>query len=217
MVTRVKVCCIASGDEARRAVHGGAALLGLVSAMPSGPGVIDEARIREIASGVPPGVTSVLLTSRTDPAEIVAQHDRCGTAAIQLCDRLEAGARSEVQAALPGVALIQVVHVSGPGSIDEAREASDSVDAILLDSGVPDAEIRELGGTGRTHDWATSRRIVESVDRPVFLAGGLRPDNVGEAIRAVRPYGVDVCTGLRTGGRLDDGKLVAFLGAVASV
>lgn len=216
MATRVKVCCIASGEEARRAVGWGASLLGLVSAMPSGPGVIDESRIRGIASSVPPGVTSVLLTSRTDPAEIVAQHGRCGTGAIQLCDGLEPGARSEVRAALPGVALIQVVHVTGPASVDEAREAAGSADAILLDSGVPDAEVRELGGTGRTHDWVTSRRIVESVDRPVFLAGGLRPDNVVEAIRAVRPYGVDVCTGLRTGGRLDDEKLAAFLGAVAS-
>jgi phosphoribosylanthranilate isomerase len=211
---RVKICCIASVEEARLAVARGASLLGLVSAMPSGPGPIPEERIAEIAASVPPGVTTVLLTSLTDPEAIVAQQARCRVRAIQLCDRLAHDDLRALRAELPGIALLQVVHVTGPESIDEAVAAAPRVDAILLDSGRPGLAIKELGGTGRVHDWATSRRIRDAVEGPLFLAGGLRPDNVAQAIAAVRPYGIDVCTGVRTEGRLDDAKLAPFMEAV---
>lgn len=210
-MTRVKVCCIASLEEARLAVGAGAAAVGLVSTMPSGPGVIPDRRIAAIAARVPPGVASVLLTARTDPEAIVEQHRRARTNAVQLVDRLAVEARRALRDALPGISLLQVVHVGGPEAIDEAREAARAADAVLLDSGRPDAEVRELGGTGRPHDWAVSRRIVDQVEVPVFLAGGLRPENVGEAIRTVRPYGVDVCSGLRTEGYLDETELRRFL------
>lgn len=213
---RVKVCCIASPDEARLAVRAGAAAVGLVSAMPSGPGVIPDRRIATIAGRVPPGVASVLLTARTDPQAIVEQHRRARTNAIQLVDRLAVEARRALREALPGIPLLQVVHVGGADAIDEAREAARAADALLLDSGRPDAEVRELGGTGRAHDWAVSRRIVEEVAVPVFLAGGLGPENVAEAIRRVRPFGVDACSGLRTDGGLDPEKLAAFMAAVGT-
>ena len=208
---RVKICCIASADEARTAISHGASALGLVSEMPSGPGVIGEDRISEIVPAVPPGVSTFLLTSKTDPDEIVAQQRRCRVDTLQLCDRLERAAHRELRRALPGISLVQVVHVTGEESLDEARDVAREVDAILLDSGRPDAPTRELGGTGRVHDWTISRRIREAVQAPVFLAGGLRPGNVRAAIEAVRPYGVDVCSGVRTDGRLDDPKLRAFM------
>lgn len=211
----MKVCCVQSVEEAALAVRHGAAAVGLVSAMPSGPGVIAEDRIAEIARTVPPGVTSFLLTSAIDPDAVVAQHRRTGTGAIQLCDRLTADARRALRAALPGIRLVQVVHVRGQEALAEGREAAIGADALLLDSGAPDDRLRTLGGTGRAHDWEISRRIVGAVDVPVFLAGGLRPDNVGEAIGRVRPFGVDVCTGLRTGDRLDAGKLARFVAEVA--
>ncbi len=88
--------------------------------------------------------------------------------------------------------------------------------AILLDSGRPNAAVPELGGTGRVHDWMVSRRVVEAVDVPVFLAGGLRAGTVAEAVAAVGPFGVDVCSGVRTNGRLDAGKLEAFVHALQS-
>jgi len=88
------------------------------------------------------------------------------------------------------------------------------IDALLLDSGRPGNTVKELGGTGRTHDWSTSRAIVEAVECPVYLAGGLCPENVAEAIRTVRPFGVDVCTGVRTDGKLDEAKLKDFIAAV---
>lgn len=214
MTVRVKVCCIATAAEARLAVEAGAAAVGLVSEMPSGPGVIEEEAIADIARRVPPEVTTVLLTCRTEPGRIVDQQRRCGVQAVQLCDTLTAPALVELRNALPEVTLIQVVHVAGAESIAAAARAAPLVDALLLDSGRPDLTVRELGGTGRVHDWALSRRIRDEAGVPVFLAGGLTPANVGAAVAAVRPYGVDVCTGLRTEGRLDRVKLHAFMAAV---
>jgi phosphoribosylanthranilate isomerase len=210
-VIRVKVCCVMSLEEAWRAVRAGASALGLVSEMPSGPGVIPERLIAAIASTVPPPIATFLLTSLTDVAAIVDQHGRCPTTTIQLCDRLRSGTHGDLRHALPGIGLVQVVHVTGPEAIEFAREAAADADALLLDSGRPAAGVRELGGTGRTHDWETSRRIREEVDVPVFLAGGLDPENVHDAIRTVGPFGVDVCSGVRTAGRLDGQKVDRFL------
>ena len=213
---RVKVCCIGSLDEAWLAIRHGAAALGLVSAMPSGPGVIPEERIREIAAGVPPPIATFLLTSESDPARIVEQQRRCRANTLQLVDRMGAGAYARLREALPGIALVQVIHVAGPESVDEARRVAEEVDALLLDSGNQTLPVKELGGTGRVHDWRLSARIREAVDVPVFLAGGLTPANVAEAIRAVRPFGLDLCSGLRPRGTLDEGLLEAFMAAVAA-
>ncbi len=213
---RLKICCIRDLDEAFTALRLGATHLGLVSAMPSGPGPIPEERIAEIAAAVPRDVTTVLLTSEASAAAIAAQHARCGTRAIQIVDALPDGELRALRALVPNVELIQVVHVTGPAAIDEARRAEPFADAILLDSGTPLAAVKELGGTGRVHDWAVSRAIVEAVRRPVFLAGGLRADNLREAVRRVDPFGVDVCSGVRTGGRLDEEKLRALGAALAA-
>ncbi|HMB69988.1 MAG TPA: phosphoribosylanthranilate isomerase [bacterium] len=210
---RAKICCISSEAEARIAVRHGASLLGFVSAMPSGPGVVDEDTIARVVPTVPVGVTTVLLTSRVAAADIAEQQRRCGTQAIQLVDAPEAGALAALRRVLPGIRLLQVIHVRGPGSVDEARAAAADAHALLLDSGNPDLARKELGGTGRVHDWSISRRIVESVSVPVFLAGGLTPENVEEAIDRVRPFGVDVCSGVRTDGDLDEDKVSRFLDA----
>ncbi|MCM2316566.1 MAG: phosphoribosylanthranilate isomerase [Thermoanaerobaculia bacterium] len=214
MNTRIKVCCISSVDEARIAVRHGAAALGLVSAMPSGPGVIDEALIAEIAASAPPAVATFLLTSLQDADAIVEQQKRCGTNTVQICDHLVTGSYAQMRRAMPGVKLVQVVHVTGGESIEEARRVATEVDAILLDSGNQKLAVKELGGTGRTHDWDMSRRIVESAAVPVFLAGGLRRDNIADAIRQVRPFGVDLCSSLRTDGALDEAKVAEFMRAV---
>ena len=211
VIARFKVCCIASAEEAALAVRYGASALGLVSEMPSGPGVISEERIRRIAASVARPVSTFLLTSLTDPDEVAAQHRRCGTTAIQLVDRVAPEAYGTLRVALPGVQLVQVVHVTGPDSIAEAVAAAPHVDALLLDSGRPDLLVRELGGTGRVHDWRVSRAIRDAVEVPVFLAGGLSPENVREAIQTVQPFAVDVCSGLRTDGRLDPTKLADFV------
>lgn len=192
------------------AIEHGASALGLVSAMPSGPGPIPETLIAEIAATIPPGISSFLLTCRQDAASIVDQQRRLGVNTIQLCDRLPAGAHQELRDALPGVSLVQVVHVTGPESIEEAIAVAPHVDAILLDSGNQSLAVKELGGTGRTHDWSLSRKIREAIDVPLFLAGGLKPHNVAAAIQEVEPFGIDVCSGLRTDGALDRRKLADF-------
>ena len=112
--------------------------------------------------------------------------------------------------------LIHVVHVEDEASVALAADYARRADALLLDSGRPSLAVPELGGTGRAHDWRLSARIVAASSVPVFLAGGLAPGNVAEAIRAVRPYGVDVCSRLRSGGALDAAKLAAFVRAVAA-
>lgn len=211
---RVKICCIASVAEAWLAIEHGASALGLVSAMPSGPGPISETLIAEIAVTIPPGISSFLLTCRQDAASIIDQQRRLRVNTIQICDRLPAGTHQELRDALPGVSLVQVVHVTGPEAVDEAVAVSRFVDAVLLDSGNRSLEIKELGGTGRTHDWSLSRKIREAIDVPLFLAGGLKPHNVADAIQEVEPFGIDVCSGLRTNGALDRHKLSAFFAAI---
>jgi len=211
-ITRVKVCCIQSVDEARLAVAAGAAAIGLVAEMPSGPGPIPERRIAEIAASVPPGVASVLLTSLTEPAAIVDQQRRCRVNAVQLCRLLAASDLARLRVALPGVSVVQVVHVTGPEAIAAACALAGNVDAVLLDSGDPRRDV--LGGTGRTHDWALSRQIRDQLSLPVFLAGGLDAGNVGSAIARVRPFAVDLCSGVRVDGLLDEDRLAAFMAAV---
>jgi phosphoribosylanthranilate isomerase len=209
--TRVKVCCISSLDEALMAIESGADAIGLVSAMPSGPGVISEDLIRDIAASVPPPIATFLLTCQQSVREIVAQQQRCGTNTVQLCDRLLVGSYAELKAAMPGVAVVQVIHVNGPESVDEAAEIASQVDALLLDSGNQALPTRELGGTGRTHDWQLSAEIRRTAQAPIFLAGGLRAENVRAAISQVEPWGVDLCSGVRSNGRLDHSKLEVFM------
>jgi phosphoribosylanthranilate isomerase len=211
---RVKICCIGSAEEAALAIEFGASALGLVSHMPSGPGIITDELIGEIVATVPPPIATFLLTSKQDVDSIVAQHRICRTNCVQLCDELMSGSHRDLRRALPGISIIQVIHVCGPESVDEAIAASPHVDAILLDSGNRSLPVKELGGTGRTHDWTFSRAIRERIAVPMFLAGGLKPENVQQAIREVAPFGLDLCSGVRTGGKLDRSKLGAFFQAV---
>ena len=211
---RVKVCCIGSEEEAALAVRMGASAVGLVSRMPSGPGPIPDARIRDIARTVPPGVATFLLTCETSAEPIIAQQRYCGVNTLQLVDEVEPGVHDALRGALPGVRIVQVIHVRGEGALIEAQRVAPRVDAILLDSGNPSLATKELGGTGRSHDWALSRKIRDTVRVPVYLAGGLNPQNVAQAIAQVQPFAVDVCSGLRIGGRLDSTRLEQFMRAV---
>lgn len=196
------------------AIGNGASAVGLVSAMPSGPGVIAESLIAEIAAKLPPAIGSFLLTCETDPEKIIEQQRRLRVNTIQICDRLDTSSYSILRTALPGIALVQVIHVTDPESVAEAISIAPFVNAILLDSGNQSLPVKELGGTGRTHDWNLSVQIREAIDVPLFLAGGLKAENVAEAIRQVQPFGVDVCSGVRTEGKLDEGKLKNFFAAV---
>lgn len=214
MRTRIKICCIASLDEARMAIAAGADALGLVAKMPSGPGPIPDSRIAEITAIVPPPVATFLLTSETTATSIAAHSRATNPTTVQIVAHIDPGESRELARLLPHVRRVQVIHVEGPEALDLIPAYSPHVHAFLLDSGRPNAAVAELGGTGRAHDWAISAAFVRATDRPVFLAGGLTAANVGDAIRQVRPYGLDLCSGIRTDGRLDPVKLDAFVRAV---
>jgi phosphoribosylanthranilate isomerase len=210
MKTKVKICCISSVEEAKNALKFGADVLGLVAKMPSGPGTIEDDLITEILKGIPSKTTTFLLTPKTNPYEIIEHQRLTGTNCIQLVDAVKIEVYKILRENLPNIQLIQVIHVTGEASIEEAKRYAEVADMILLDSGNPNLEIKELGGTGRVHNWEWSCKIVESISKPVFLAGGLKPENVREAIETVKPYGVDLCSGVRTDGKLDLDKLGRF-------
>ena len=215
MSPRIKICCISSQLEAVQAISLGASAIGLVGKMPSGPGPIAEELIKSIAASVPPPIATFLLTSEQTAEDIIAHNRRTHTNTIQIVDELLGREYNAIRVALPYVKLVQVIHVVGENSVDEAAEIAEHVDAILLDSGNPTLEIKELGGTGRRHDWKLSRKIVETCGKPVFLAGGLNAANVREAIDSVQPYGLDICSGVRTDGKLNPLKLEAFFAAAS--
>ncbi len=207
----IKICCIASIEEAAMAIAAGASALGLVAEMPGGPGVIEDELIREIAGWCPPGVATFLLTSRTDAEAIIEHMLYCRTNTVQLVDAVSPAAHKKIKRALPNIKLVQVIHVQDSSCLDEVANYEQSVDALLLDSGNPGLKIKELGGTGRVHNWEISREIVQTSGKPVYLAGGLNADNVSSAIEQVNPFGLDICSGVRTNGKLDEHKLGRFI------
>lgn len=199
------------------AINNGADALGLVGKMPSGPGPIPDWLIAEIVKTIHPPIASFLLTSEQSSEEIIYHVKRVDTNTVQIVDELTGGDYADIRTALPHLKIVQVIHVVDDRSVDEAVELSQHVDALLLDSGNPKAAIKTLGGTGNVHNWEISRDIVKAVDVPVFLAGGLHAGNVKQAIETVQPFGVDICSGVRTEGKLDPNKLEAFIKAVHSV
>lgn len=207
----IKICCIASIAEAELALRVGANALGLVSAMPSGPGVVDDSVIAEVAAWARGRARTFLLTSRIDPQAIAEQVAVLAPETVQLVDALPKGAHATLRRLIPHTRLVQVIHVRSESDVGDALAVAPLVDELLLDSGNPDAAVPELGGTGRTHDWRLSRQIVERAGKPVWLAGGLRAENVRAAIAAVGPHGLDICSGVRRQGVLDAVRLADFV------
>ncbi len=209
--TLVKVCCISSLEEAHLALNEGADLLGFVSEMPNGPGIISLDSIHLIISQLPRKTKTVLLTSKVSAVDIIRQHKTTPSWGIQLVDRVPETELRLLREALPETTLIGVVHVRDHHSIKEAVTHSTIIDLLLLDSGSPGGPNRTLGGTGETHDWQISHQICEQVSIPVLLAGGLNPQNVSLALSTVKPTGVDACSGLRVHGHLDQHLTRSFL------
>jgi phosphoribosylanthranilate isomerase len=214
---RTKICCITTLEEARTAIEFGADALGFVSEMPSGSGMISEDLIAEISSKVPPTVTTILLSSKQKTNDIVLQQQKSKCNAIQFCDRIEIDTYKELRGELPGVKFIQVIHIIDNKSINRAQAISSYVDGLLLDTGNPDLPQKILGGTGRTHDWNISKEIRSKVSVPIFLAGGLNPENVASAAKLVKPFCIDICSGVRTDGVLDKDKLMKFFKSINSI
>ena len=213
---RIKICCISSIQEAQLAIECGADALGLVGAMPSGPGIISDKLIQKIAKKTPPPISTFLLTSQTDAKSIIAHYQKVQTTTIQLVDELTDNGYQNIRKVLPHVKLVQVIHVIDESSIQQAIKVSPYVDAILLDSGNPNLKVKELGGTGRTHNWDLSKKICQQIDIPVFLAGGITPQNIKQDYEHVKPFGIDLCSSVRTNGKLDKDKLTLLFKAINS-
>ncbi len=214
---RIKICCISSHSEADLAIKAGADALGLVGDMPSGPGIIADAAIRSIALEVPAGISVFLLTRECTASAIAAHVERCAVSTVQIVNHIAPQELERLREMLPSLRIVQVIHVEDAAALELLDRYEASVHAFLLDSGSPGASIPLLGGTGRVHDWGVSAEFVRRARRPVFLAGGLTPANVAEAIRTVRPFGLDICSGVRTNGRLDAARLSSYVQAVRSV
>ncbi|MBK8944838.1 MAG: phosphoribosylanthranilate isomerase [Ignavibacteriae bacterium] len=214
---KVKICCISSLEEAQTAIELGASAIGLVSEMPSGPGIIGESLISEIAKSVPQNINTFLLTSKQNAKEIIDQLKRCKTNTVQIVDNLIDGIYSDIRNEIPNIKIVQVLHVQNEKSIDDALAIENDIDAILLDSGNQNLSVKILGGTGKTHNWKISKTIVEKVKVPVYLAGGLNSQNIIEAVQTVKPYGVDLCSSVRTYGKLDKQKLLEFFTKINSI
>ncbi len=217
IIPQIKICCISSIEEAELAIKYGASAIGLVSEMPSGPGVISEDLIEEIASSVPREINTFLLTSKTNADSIIEQHRKCKTTTLQIVDRVKINVLIKLRKELPAIRLIQVIHVTGEESITEAINVEQFVDVLLLDSGNQKLKVKELGGTGRTHDWTISRKIRDAVSVPVYLAGGINANNVLDAVREVEPFGIDLCSGVRTDNKLDETMLKEFFNLIMIV
>ena len=210
----IKICCISSEKEAQLAIDYGADAIGLVGPMPNGPGIITNDQIQKIAKMASSKVDTFLLTSETSVKGIIEHYKKVKTNTIQLVDELQEGSYEELTEALPNVKLVQVIHVFEQAMINHALRISEKVDALLLDSGNPNAKIKTLGGTGETHNWDWSKEICKQSKIPVYLAGGLDANNVQNAIQKVNPSGVDLCSGVRSNGLLDEDKLKAYMMAV---
>ena len=204
---RFKVCCIKSVEEATLAIQHGASILGLVGQMPSGPGPISIDLIKEIAAHVKGDVVTWILSSKTKAQELIDEYQYVQTDGIQLVDEVRENDCKQLKERFPDLYLVQVRHVEKRSSAATLASVNRYIDAILLDSGSPNNEIKILGGTGNVHDWHISESIVALAKVPVFLAGGLNPSNAVNAIELVKPYGLDVCSGLRSNDKLDVLKL----------
>ena len=217
IIPQIKICCISSIEEAELAIKYGASAIGLVSEMPSGPGVISEDLIEEIASSVPRKINTFLLTSKTNADSIIEQHRKCKTTTLQIVDRVKINVLIKLRKELHPIRLVQVIHVKGEESITEAKNVKQFVDVLLLDSGNQKLKVKELGGTGRTHDWTISRRIRDAVSVPVYLAGGINANNVLDAAKEVEPFGIDLCSGVRKDGKLSEKLLREFFRMIENI
>ncbi|WP_300527105.1 phosphoribosylanthranilate isomerase [Maricaulis sp.] len=214
MRVRLKICCIKSAEEARLASAAGADALGLVGPMPSGPGTISYEQARHIARTVAPPVSRWLLSSETSAAGLIDAADQAGVDTLQIVRHLDPQILEELAGRRPHLRRVQVIHVEDEGALSLIGAYEAVTDAFLLDSGKPGAATETLGGTGDTHDWEISARFVAATQRPVMLAGGLNASNIADAVRTVRPYGIDLCSSVRSGDELDENKLTAFISAL---
>lgn len=208
-MVHVKICGIRSIEDARAAVVAGADELGFHVGLTGGRVPLESEHAARIIAELPESASGVVVTSIAESGKLIELVRATGADIVQLYGDATPETILEVKKALPDVQVWKVLNVADEGSIAEAKKYERAADAIALDTLNKETGVR--GGTGKVHDWNISRKIVESVSIPVILAGGLNPDNVAEAIRAVNPFGVDVNSGVSNAdGTKDVGKVRMF-------
>jgi phosphoribosylanthranilate isomerase len=211
---RVQVAGISTLEDALACERAGVDAIGFTIGLPTGPhNDLDEAAAARIVRALPPFIVPVLITYRVTAAEVVPMCRAIGLSQVQLHAPADPAEIARMREAIPGLKVILAVNVTGPEALDLARERARHADALILDT--YDPATGRHGATGKTHDWSLSARIVEAVEVPVILAGGLNPANVGAAIRRVRPWGVDVHTGVERPDGTTDHDLVRAFTAIA--
>jgi phosphoribosylanthranilate isomerase len=205
----IKICGLRSYEEARLALDCGATAFGfLVGLSYATADQISPENAAGIIGKLPENADTVIVTHQTDPEKAAALARITGGHTLQVHGDMPPAGVRKLAALAPDLRLIKAVHVSGPESIEAAAAYAGIAHALLLDTRTVD----RLGGTGRTHDWSISARIVAAVPVPVYLAGGLTPENISDAIERVRPAGVDVNSGVKdSAGEKDAEKVSLFV------
>lgn len=198
-MTRVKVCGHTRERDIHASVRAGVDAVGVISEVPvETPREVSRYRAGNLLSTVPPLVTGVLVTM---PSTVEAALDLVAETApdaVQIHGTLSPAAVAELASSISQSVMVALDHDA------DLPAYADSADALLIDS----VEESGAGGTGRTHDWDRTAELVDSLDVPVLLAGGLTPDNVGSAIQRVAPFGVDTASGVERSGGLKDHNAV---------
>lgn len=206
-MTRVKICGLKDGLDLEGALQAGADAVGFIVEIEQSRRCISASAARELIEMVPPFVASVAVIHPRDLDDALRLAEDTGADLLQIHSRLK---REELRRLRDSVSQRIIIACRAEG--DEALQMAPLADAILLDT----CKNGVLGGTGETHDWNLSARLVRELKVPVVLAGGLGPDNVCQAVRTVRPHAVDVASGVEVEGRKDRGRMEQFVEQVRS-
>ena len=210
-MVRVKICGIKRMEDAFSAIRWGADALGfLVGQRHTSGDFIEAALAREIILRLPPFVSKVLVTHLLRAEEVLKLVDETCVDTVQLHGEIQPDQVREIRQRRAHLRILKSFHIVDEASVEYGLPYYAHVDAFVLDS--LNAETGEIGGTGLVHDWAISRRVVSRYPIPIILAGGLNPENIREAIERVKPYGIDVNSGVKgASGFKDHAKVHAFI------
>ena len=205
---KVKICGVTNREDAHLVVDSGADMLGMIVDVPvETPRKISIEKAEELAKGIGDAINIVVVLCPRSVEEVETVVRRLEPFGVQMHGFESNAFLRDVREVLPDVKLIKTVHVDEQGTVHGVMPEEDYVDFILLDTFSV-----QIGGTGKTHRWDISRKIVEDSIIPVILSGGLTPENVGDAIKEVNPYGVDVASGVESsGGRKSKEKVLQFM------
>jgi phosphoribosylanthranilate isomerase len=203
MKVKVKICGITSNEDLVTAVEAGADAVGFVVNVPSSPRNLALGEAERLMKNTPVFVKNVVVTVPKRLSELIETYERLRPDILQIHGHNLSD--SVIREKLANTRLIRAIQVKSDYAVDEAIKATNTFDAILVDSFVPG----RLGGTGKVHNWELSKRVRQKIHpKPLILAGGLNPENVQGAIRVVKPYAVDVSSGIESQPGIKDSKKV---------